>query len=50
MKKIYLDTLSPDGSRLATIASDTTVKILDANTGNILLSLVGHNYGHYSAH
>jgi WD40 repeat protein len=33
---------SPDGKRLATAATDATVKVWDAQTGQELLTLEGH--------
>src|SRR5262249_18757571 len=35
--------VSPDGKRLATAEGDTTVKVWDAATGRLLLTLFGHS-------
>ncbi len=34
---------SPDGSRIATASADATVRILDARTGELILTLLGHS-------
>jgi WD40 repeat protein len=39
---------SPDGSRLASASSDTTVKIWDTATGEELQTLEGHTFAVYS--
>jgi transcriptional regulator with XRE-family HTH domain len=39
---------SPDGTRLATIDDDGVVKVRDATTGNMLLTLTGHTSGNVS--
>jgi WD40 repeat protein len=42
--------LSPDGTRIVTSSyRENTVKIIDALTGNVLLSLIGHSHFVYKA-
>jgi WD40 repeat protein len=40
--QIWSITYSPDGQRIATASQDTTARIWDANTGQLLLTLTGH--------